>query len=86
MKTRIPHHTTTAKRRAKNLPRSEKIIRSWEAEGWAYELAQHRSGDYILYGVEIDGDGWRIESAATIKATLATVTPAEVEALLSVEE
>lgn len=86
MKTRVPHHPTTTKRRAKNLPRSEKIVRTWEADGWAYELAQRPSGDYVTYAVEIDGDGWRITSGATVKATLATETEAEAEALLSVEE
>ena len=86
MKTRSPYHPTTSKRRAKNLPRSEKIVRAWEADGWAYELCQRPSGDYVTYAVEIDGDGWRVASGATVKATLATETEAEAEALLSVEE
>ncbi len=86
MKTRTPYHPTPTKRRARNMPRREEIVRAWEEDGWAYQLCQRPSGDYVLYAVETDGDGWSIASGATVKAALATETEADAEALLSVGE
>lgn len=86
MKRRAPSLTTTPKRRARNVPRSEKIIRAWEADGWAYELAQRPTGDFALYAVDLASDEWRISSAPTIKGALATIAQQDAESLLSVAE
>lgn len=74
--------------RSPALPQSEKSVRSWEADGWSYELCQRSNGNYTVYAVEDEGPGWAIESAPTVKACLAAVrqTPAEMDALLEVAE
>ena len=79
---------TGAKVRARKLPRKDKLIREWEADGWDHALYQKPSGSYMLLAYEIDGDNWKIESGDTIKACLAAarVTDAEVESLLLVAE
>jgi hypothetical protein len=78
----------TRKVRARKLPRPDRLVREWAADGWEYSLYQKPSGSYMLLAYEIDGDNWRIESGDTIKATLAAAkaTDAEVEKLLEVEE
>ena len=70
------------------LPASEKTVRQWEAGGWAYELCQKSSGTYTVYAVEIDGEGWRVESNPTVKGCLAHVgqTTEDMEQLLEVAE
>jgi hypothetical protein len=79
---------TARKVRARKLPRNDKLIREWEADGWDYALYQKPSGDYKLLAYEIDGDDWRITSGQTIKATLAAakVTDEATELLLVAEE
>lgn len=78
---------STSKRRAKRLPQKDKIIRTLERDGWAYEIYQRPSGAYLLCGVEIDGDDWRTEEHTTIRACLAQATPIETdEALLDMAE
>jgi hypothetical protein len=78
------------KKRNRNIthPRKPKLVREWsdEATGWEYCLWQQPSGTYIVTGS--DGDDWVEESGATIKAALAAAraTPAQVDALLTVEE
>jgi hypothetical protein len=89
MKKRSPHiQTPNTKVRAKVMPRAEKIIRSWDANGWAYELAQRPTGVFVVYAVEIDGDGWRVESGDTVKAAMKAMreSDADVLNLLSVSE
>jgi len=79
---------TGQKVRARKLPRPDRLVREWEADGWDYALYQKPSGSYVLLAYEIDGDDWKIESGDTIKACLAAAkaTSAEVEALLLVPE
>lgn len=86
---RSPHlRSTTPKVRNPVLPREEKIIRAWEANGWAYELAQRPTGVFVVYAVEIDGDGWRVESGDTVKAALKAMaqSDADILPLLNVKE
>jgi len=69
-------------------PRKPKLVREWddEATGWSYCLWQTPAGSYIVTGS--DGENMVEESGETIKAALAAAraTPAEVDALLAVEE
>lgn len=78
----------TNMKRKPTLPRPEKTVREWEADGWCYELCQRSNGTYVVYGADIHSDDWCVESASTIKAALAAVrqTPSEIDALLAVEE
>ena len=79
---------SSTKVRVKKMPRSEKIVREWDADGWAYCLCQRPSGLYVIYAAEEDGDGWRIESSHTIKGALAAVRQgdADILSLMSVAE
>ena len=79
---------TARKVRARKLPRTDRLVREWEADGWDYALYQKPSGDYKLLAYEIGGDDWRITSGATVKAALAAakVSDADAEKLLLVEE
>lgn len=76
------------RKRTPTLPRSPRLIRTWEVDGWSYRLEQTPAGSYLASAIEIDGDGWRVESADTIKACLAAVnqSDAEMEKLLDVPE
>jgi hypothetical protein len=67
-------------------PRKPKLVREWTEGDWEYCLWQMPSGTYVVTGS--DGDDWCEESGQTIKAALAAAraTPAEVDALLQVEE
>ncbi len=76
------------KKRNRNIthPRKPKLVREWDEGDWSYCLWQLPSGTYVVSGS--DGDDWCEESGQTIKAALAAAraTPAEVNALLNVEE
>lgn len=69
------------KKRTPHLPRREKLVRQWIANGWHYELTQRPSGSYAVYAMETDGDGWRIESGATVKAALAAIAQPDADVL-----
>lgn len=74
--------------RTPSIPRPEKPVRSWEASGWAYQLAQRPDGSYVVYAVESNGDGWRIGSGDTVRVAIASVrqSDADVLALCTVAE
>lgn len=67
-------------------PRKDRLIREWEEGDWCYCLWQQPSGTFVITGS--DGENWCQESGATVKAALAhaRATPAQVDALLQVEE
>jgi hypothetical protein len=78
----------TPKTRSRKMLRNDKIIRTWEQGGWAYEMSQRPDGSYVVAAVEIDGDGWRVESGDTPKGCLDRIRmlDTDVEKLLSVPE
>lgn len=55
-------------RRIPRVPRSDKLIRTWDDGDWSYDIYQRPNGDYTIVGVS--DDDWAMVTRSNIKAAL----------------